>query len=62
MMYEERRAAVPNDAMALNATVLPILMRDKRHVMQKETKTALTGISRPGLTYIFIRGVNKFIK
>lgn len=50
MMYEDKSAAVPSDAIALNATVLPILIRDSRHVIVKDAITALTGISRPGLT------------
>lgn len=34
IMYEDMRAAVPRDAMALNATVEPMLMRDRRMVTQ----------------------------
>jgi hypothetical protein len=50
-MYEEMSAAVPREAMALKATVLPIFMRERRMVMQKEMRTELSGMSQPGRTY-----------
>lgn len=37
--------------MALNATVDPILMRDRRVVMVKVRRTAFKGMFQPGLTY-----------
>lgn len=45
------RDATPREAMALKATVEPTLMRDKRMVMTKETRTEFKGIFQPGLTY-----------
>lgn len=40
--------------MALKAVLEPILIRERRIVMQKETRTELRGISQPGRTYEFI--------
>ena len=37
--------------MALNATVEPILINDRRAVMTKVIKTALSGMFQPGLTF-----------
>jgi len=37
--------------MALNATVEPILIKDRRVVIVKVSRTALSGIFQPGLTY-----------
>jgi hypothetical protein len=37
--------------MALNAAVEPILIKDRRDVMRKVSKTALSGMFQPGLTY-----------
>ena len=50
MMYEEMRDATPREAIALKATVEPMLMRERRTVMMKETRTALRGMFQPGLT------------
>ena len=36
--------------MALNATVEPMLIRDRRVVMRKVIRTELRGIFQPGLT------------
>ena len=36
--------------MASNATVEPILIRERRHVIIKVSKTALRGMFQPGLT------------
>ena len=44
-------AAVPRDAMALNATVEPMLIRERRIVIANETITAFNGISHPGRTW-----------
>ena len=44
------RLAVPREAMALKATVDPMLMRERRIVMAKETRTELRGMSQPGRT------------
>ncbi len=37
--------------MALNATDLPMLMRERRQVTMKDTEIALRGTSQPGLTF-----------
>lgn len=50
MMYEERREATPNEAMALKAAVEPMLIKDRRIVITNETMTAFTGTFQPGLT------------
>ena len=52
MMYDERREATPREAMALKATVEPMLIMDKRIVMQRETITEFKGIFQPGLTWL----------
>lgn len=36
--------------MALNATVEPILIKERRHVIIKVSTTALRGMFQPGLT------------
>jgi hypothetical protein len=46
--------------MALNATLEPILIRERRTVITNETITAFKGISHPGRTWR--RSVNAFIK
>ena len=51
MIYDESKAAMPREATALNATVLPILIRARRQDMQKEVKIAFKGMSQPGLTF-----------
>ena len=51
MMYEEIRDAVPREAMALKATVEPMLIRERRIVMRKEINTAFNGMSHPGRTW-----------
>jgi hypothetical protein len=50
MMYEENNAQVPSEAILLKATVLPILIKDKRIETTKDTRTELSGISQPGRT------------
>ena len=50
MMYELRIAPTVSEAIALNATAEPRLMRDKRQVMTKDTMTAFNGMSQPGRT------------
>lgn len=50
MMYEERREATPNEAIALKAAVEPMLIKERRIVMTNETMTAFTGTFQPGLT------------
>ena len=50
MMYEERREATPNEAIALKAAVEPMLIKDRRTVMTNETITAFTGTFQPGFT------------
>lgn len=50
-MYEDRRAAVPSEAMALNAVVDPMLIIERRMVIQKDTMTEFRGISQPGRTW-----------
>ena len=52
MMYELRIAPTVRETMALNATALPKLTRERRQVMTKETQTALSGMSQPGRTLI----------
>ena len=44
------REAVPREAMALNATVEPMLMSERRIVITKDARTELRGMSQPGLT------------
>jgi len=41
---------VPRDAIALNAVVEPMLIRESRIVIQNETITELSGMSQPGRT------------
>jgi hypothetical protein len=50
MMYEERRAAVPRDMMALKARDDPILIRERRETMAKLTHKAFKGTVKVGLT------------
>lgn len=40
-----------NEPIALKATVEPMLMRERRQVMVKVRRTALSGIFQPGLIY-----------
>lgn len=44
-------ALVPMEETALNAAVLPMLINDRSAVQQKVTRTALSGMFQPGLTY-----------
>lgn len=37
--------------MALKAVLEPMLIKDRRIVMQKETRTEFRGMSQPGRTY-----------
>ena len=46
-----RIALTAREPMALNATVDPILIRDKSVVIVKVRRTAFNGIFQPGLTY-----------
>lgn len=48
------RAFVPMEEMALNAAVLPMLIKDRSEVQQNVTMTALNGMFQPGLTYSII--------
>jgi hypothetical protein len=50
MMYEERRAAVPRDMMALKATDDLILIRDSKEIMTKLMHSAFKGTVKVGLT------------
>jgi hypothetical protein len=50
MMYVPRMATRAKDPMALKATVEPMLMSERRHVMVKVRRTALSGMFQPGLT------------
>jgi hypothetical protein len=50
-IYEDRRAAVPSEAMALNAVVEPMLIKERRIVIQKEIMTEFRGMSQPGRTW-----------
>lgn len=50
MMYEEWRAAVPRDMMALKATDDPILVRERRETMAKLMHNAFKGTMKVGLT------------
>lgn len=51
MIYDERREATPNEAIALKAAVEPMLIRERRIVMSNEIMTELTGMFQPGFTY-----------
>jgi hypothetical protein len=52
IMYEDIRAEIMMDSMALRATVEPMLIRDMRMDMARETRTAFRGIFIPGLTCV----------
>ena len=39
------------ELIALNATVLPMLIRESKQVMSQVRRTALRGMFQPGLTY-----------
>jgi hypothetical protein len=54
MMYELRIGPTVRETMALNATLLPRLIRDKRQVITKEMQTELSGMSHPGRTLVII--------
>jgi hypothetical protein len=41
---------VPSDATELNATVLPMLIRESLTAILKDTRTLLRGMSQPGRT------------
>ena len=43
-------AHVPSEAILLNATVLPILIKERRIEKTKDTTTELKGMSQPGCT------------
>jgi hypothetical protein len=45
---------VPSEAMALKAVLEPMLIRERRMVIQKETRTEFRGMSQPGRTYELI--------
>ena len=55
IMYDERRAATVSEIIALNATELPMLIRESRQFTMNETRIALRGTSQPGLTYFSFR-------
>jgi len=50
IMYVASKALTAKDPIALNAAVEPILMRERRQVITKVRRTALSGIFQPGLT------------
>jgi hypothetical protein len=50
-MYELRIAPTVRETMALKATELPRLMRERRQVIIKEMATAFRGMSQPGRTW-----------
>jgi hypothetical protein len=50
MIYVPRMATRAKDPIALKATVEPMLMSERRHVMVKVRRTALSGMFQPGLT------------
>jgi hypothetical protein len=51
MMYEETRAAVLRDIIALKATEEPMLMRERRDIRTRLTQSAFTGTVNVGLNY-----------
>jgi hypothetical protein len=51
MVYEESREQTPSDAMELKATGDPMLIIASAMEMVNDTRTELTGMSRPGRTY-----------
>lgn len=51
MIYVARIALMAKEPMALNATVDPMLISDKRVVMVKVRRTAFKGMFQPGLTF-----------
>ena len=50
IMYVPRMATRAKDPIALKATVEPILINERRHVMVNVRRTALSGMFQPGLT------------
>ena len=48
--YEDVSAATARAAMALKATVEPMLMSERRTVKAREMSTAFRGMFQPGLT------------
>lgn len=50
MIYVPRIALTASEPMALNATVDPMLIKDKRVVIKKVRRTELSGMFQPGLT------------
>jgi hypothetical protein len=52
IMYEDMRAEIVMDSMALSATLEPMLIRDMRMDMARETRTAFRGMFIPGLTCV----------
>lgn len=50
-MYDSVKVPVPSEAMLLNATVLPMLMRAMMVVNANDTMTVLIGTSYPGRTF-----------
>jgi len=51
MIYEEMRPAIPTEAMMLKAKLEPMLIKDRKTVKQKETRTEFRGMPQPGRTY-----------
>lgn len=49
-MYEIIRVPEPRETRLLNATVLPMLISDRRQENTRDVMIALTGTSSPGLT------------
>lgn len=59
MIYEVRRAAVPNDMIALNATDEAMLMSERRDTITRLTQRAFRGTVNVILTYLIVRPVRK---
>lgn len=51
MIYEDRSEATPREAMALKATVEPMLIMESKIVTKSEIITAFKGMFHPGFTY-----------
>jgi hypothetical protein len=50
IMYVPRMATRAKDPIALKATVEPMLISERRHVIINVRRTALSGMFQPGLT------------
>lgn len=56
-LYETMSTPLVRDTRLLNATVLPILIKDRRLEMTSDVTTAFTGTSRVGLTWEMVSTV-----